>query len=150
MKHRKNLLIIAVLMLGGCEPMRGVVSEKDVNSGVDLGCVDASLRRAFGKIERWDYTSDGGTFPKGTEVAQFAYYRTNDSAAWATLHIGEVAKHIRVEHSFTGAGPELPQDYFPPALRAMRKASDAVRTDCHLDLRNMRLKAVGQDVDVLD
>ncbi|WP_324696652.1 hypothetical protein [Novosphingobium sp. RL4] len=150
MKCRRSLLFVSILALGGCEPLRGVVSEKDVNSRVDLGCVDLSLRYTFGVIERWDYTSDGGIFPKGTEVAQFAYYKSNDGAGWARLDLGEVEKHLRVEHSFTGIGAALPQDYFPPALSAMQKASDAVRTDCHLDLGNMKLKAVGQDIDVLD
>lgn len=125
------------------------MSEKDLRATVDIGCIDTNLRKAFGKIERWDYVDDGNNFPKGTHVAQFAYYKTEDSGGWATLDIGRVDDKTRVTHSFTGIGAELPQQSFPPALRAMQKASQALKTACNLDLSGMELKAVGQSVQAL-
>ena len=138
------------MTLGGCEPLRGIVSEKDQQATVDIGCVDTTLRQTFGKIERWDYVDDGTTFPKGTNVAQFAYYKTEDSAGWATLDVGRVDNKTRITHSFTGIGAALPQQTFPPAMRAMRKAGEALKIACNLDLSNMELKAVGQSVEALN
>jgi hypothetical protein len=140
---------LAAFTLCGCEPLRGVVSEKDIGTTVDTRCVDKALRQAFGKVERWDYVADGGTFPSGTSVAQFAYYN-GESAGWATLDVGRVKGKTRVTHSFTGIGAELPQPSFPPALRAMRKAGRVLRMACNLDLSGMKLKAVGQSVEALD
>ncbi len=126
------------------------MSERDLHTPADIGCVDKTLRKAFGKIERWDYVDDGSTFPKGTNVAQFAYYKTENSAGWATLDIGRVNDKTRVTHSFTGIGAELPQQSFPPAIRAMEKAGRVLKADCNLDLSGMELKAVGQSVEALN
>ncbi len=150
MRRNEVILFFAAVTLGGCEPLRGIVSEKELPATVDIGCVDATLRQTFGKIERWDYVDDGSTFPRGTNVAQFAYYKTEDSAGWATLDMGRVKDKTRITHSFTGIGAELPQKSFPPALRAMRKASQVLKVACKLDLSNMELKAVGQRVDALN
>jgi hypothetical protein len=142
-------LALAAVTLCGCEPLRGVVSEKDSGAAVDIKCVDRTLRRAFGKVERWDYIDDGSTFLIGANVAQFAYYN-GDGAGWATLQVGPVRGGTRVAHSFTGVGAELPQQSFPPAIRAMHKAEKLLGTACSLDLSGLKLKAVGQDVDALD
>lgn len=150
MRRNELILVLATLTLCGCEPLRGVVSERDFQTPVDIGCVDTALRQAFGKIERWDYVDDGSTFPKGTNVAQFAYYKTEDSAGWATLDIGRVNDKTRVTHSFTGIGAELPQETFPPAMRAMRKADQVLKAVCNVDLSGMELKPVGQSVDALN
>ena len=150
MKGRISALVLASIALAGCEPLRGVVSEGDFSSSADLDCIDQTLRGAFDQVERWDYRSDGGTFPGGTQVAQFAYYSSADKAGWATLHVAAVDAGTRVEHRFTGIGSELPQEHFPPAFDAMRKASEAVRAACGIDLSGMQLRAVGQKVDALD
>lgn len=142
-------LVFAGLTLSGCEPLRGVASEKEVATAVDTRCVDKTLRQAFGKIERWDYVADGTDFPKGTSVAQFAYYN-GDSAGWATLDVGRVKDKTRITHSFTGIGAELPQQSFPPAIRAMQKADQVLKAACSLDLSGMELKAVWQSVEALN
>ena len=138
------------LLLGGCEPERGIRSNRDYPSAVDVTCVDRALRSTFGEVERWDYVSDGGTFPKGTPVAQFAYYHSSDRAGWATLEIGAVEDGSRVSHAFTGVGSALPQSRFPPALDAMRQASDALGKACDLNLGGMEMREIGQDVDALN
>jgi hypothetical protein len=143
-------LIGLSLLVAGCEPERGIRSNRDYASTVDLDCVDRELRKAFGQIERWDYVSDGGTFPKGTSVAQFAYYRTSDRAGWATLEIGAVENVTRISHAFTGIGSELPQSTFPPALNAMHQASVALGRACRLNLSGMEMHEIGQDVDALN
>ncbi|MFW2830692.1 hypothetical protein [Sphingomonas sp. ID0503] len=142
-------LALLAFALCGCEPLRGVVSQKDVGTAVDTKCIDKTLRQAFGKVERWDYVADGNTFPNGTSVAQFAYYNWN-SAGWVTLDVGRVNGKTRVSHSFTGIGPELPQQSFPPAIRAMQKAGEVLRMACNLDLSSMKLRAVGQSVEALN
>ena len=150
MKRGALIFLAASTGSGGCEPLRGVVSERDVDSEVDLNCVSGSLERAFGNVERWDYVSDGGTFPKGSEVAQFGYYRSTDAEGWATIEIAPADKRIRAAHSFTGIGAQLPQSVFLPALKAMARARAVLKSDCNLDLSNMKLREVGQDVDALD
>jgi len=101
-------------------------------------------------VERWDYVSDGGTFPKGTNVAQIAYYKWDEGVGWTTLHIGSVAEGTRISHAFTGIGAELPQASFPPAMKAMAKASAALQTACGLSLSGMEWREIGQDVEALD
>jgi hypothetical protein len=149
MRRNRFFLLLAAVALCGCEPLRGIVSEKDIQATVDIGCVDTTLRQTFGKIERWDYVDDGSTFPKGTNVAQFAYYKTEDSAGWVTLDIGRVNGKTRITHSFTGIGAELPQQSFPPAMGAMQEADHALKASCALDLSGMKLNPVGQNVEVL-
>ena len=150
MKRSKLVLAPVIFSLCGCEPLRGMVSETDIQTAVDIGCVDKALRETFGKIERWDYVDDGSTIPKGTNVAQFAYYNDQESGGWATLDVGSVDENTRISHSFTGIGAELPQRSFPPALRAMGKANSVLKAKCHLDLSGMKLEAGGQKDDALD
>ena len=116
---------------------------------VDTSCIDKTLRQAFGKVERWDYVADGNSFPNGTSVAQFAYYNGN-SAGWVTLHVGRVNDKTHISHAFTGIGAELPQQSFPPAIRAMQKAGQVLKIACNLDLSGMELRAVGQSVEALN
>ena len=152
MKPDRYILILAAVALGGCEPKRGIVAEKAVSPFLfaNIVCVDTALRKAFGKVDRWDYVSDGGTYPTGTKVLQYAYYRSKDGRGTATLHIGLVDNETLIKHAFTGAGSELSQESFPPAMRAMRKAGRVLDAACGLDLLGMELKAVGQSVDALD
>jgi hypothetical protein len=150
MSRAPYVLLYLPLLLGGCEPERGIRSNRDYSSPVDVNCVDRTLRDTFGKVERWDYTSDGGNFPKGTQVVQIAYYQRPDGDGWATLEIGPVDGETRISHAFSGIGAELPQDAFPPAIAAMNKASDAVRNACRLDLSGMEMHEIGQDVDALN
>lgn len=143
-------LCLPLLLLAGCEPERGIRSGRDVPSPVDVACVDRALRQAFGKIERWDYVSDGGIFPKGTAVAQFAYYNWNDGVGWAKLHIGSLGQMTRISHDFTGIGAELPQPSFPPAINAMAKATAVVQTACGLNIATDEWREIGQDVEALN
>nr|GLK22123.1 hypothetical protein GCM10017606_29510 [Microbacterium terregens] len=143
-------ILISMTLLAGCEPERGIRASRDFGSQVDVACVDQSLRKTFGSVERWDYVSDGGTFPKGTAVAQFAYHKWDDGVGWATLHIASVGKGVRISHEFTGVGAELPEVSFPPALRAMERASVALRSACGLNLSGAKSREIGQDVKALD
>lgn len=150
MSSKFFLLIALAVPLGSCEPLRGVVSEKESTSSIDVACVDAALRKTFGNIERWDYVSDGGGYPNGAEVAQLAYFQSDDGLGWATLRIGGGEGNvIRVEHSFTGMGAKLPEHDFPLAFRAMEKATATIRVSCNLNLSDMPLKSVGQHIDGL-
>ena len=143
-------LLCLPLLLGGCEPERGIRSNRDIGSPVDVACVDRALRQTFGEVERWDYVSDGGTFPKGTSVAQIAYYKWDDGVGWTTLHIGKVGEGTRISHAFTGIGAELPQASFPPAIKAMARAGAALQTACGLNLSGMEWLEIGQDVEALN
>lgn len=150
MSRAPYILFCLPLLLGGCEPERGIKSKRDLNVPVDVTCVDQALRRSFGSVERWDYVSDGGTFPKGTPVAQLAYYKWDDGVGWATLHIASVGGGARVSHEFTGVGSELPQASFPPAMQAMATASAVIQRACGLNLSAMKWREVGQDVEVVN
>jgi hypothetical protein len=144
------MLLCLPLLLGGCEPERGIKSKRDLDAPVDVACADQALRQSFGAVVRWDYVSDGGTFPKGTPVAQIAYYKWDGGVGWATLHIGSVGEGTRVSHEFTGIGAELPQASFPPAMKAMARASAVVQRACGLNLSAMEWREIGQDVEALD
>ena len=148
---RSNLVLLFALagLAAGCEPLRGVVSEKETSEPVDLACVDATLRKAFGKIERWDYASDGNGFSNGTKVAQFAYFHSVDGRGWATLEIGSAGSTTRIVHSFTAIGAKIPEQDFPLAFQMMDKAAAALQAICKLDLRDMSTKSVGQRVESL-
>lgn len=150
MQRSPYSLLCLPLLLAGCEPERGIRSNGDFASQVNVACIDRALRQTFGEVERWDYVSDGGIFPKGTTVAQIAYYKGHDGVGWTTLHIGFVGSATRISHEFTGIGPELPQASFPPALRAMARASAVLRRACGLNLATMKWQEVGQDVEALD
>lgn len=148
---RLSLMCFAAC-LGGCDTVRGIRANADYPAKIDTECVDETLRVAFDKVERWNYVHGGGagTFPKGTSVAEFAYYSTPDRQQVATLSIGHTDAGTRVSHAFTGVGAKLPEAVFPPALAAMRRAGDAVRASCGLDLSNMRMREIGQNVEALD
>ena len=150
MVRTRYTLLCLPLLLGGCEPERGIRSNRDFASQIDVACVDRTLRQTFGEVERWDYVSDGGTFPDGTPVAQIAYYQWDNGVGWTTLQIGSVGDKTRVSHEFTGIGAELPQASFPPAMKAMAEASAALKTACGLDLSGMQWREIGQDVEALD
>lgn len=137
------LLIIASLT-SGCEPTRGVVAEKDQPDPVDLACVDRTLRKEFGSVERSDFTSDG------TPITQFGYFQSNDGRGRATLEVGETGHGTSLRQAFTGAGSELPQEDFPPAFQAMDRAALALHAACGLHLRAMERRAVGQQVEALN
>ena len=145
-------LLLSLAALCGCEPERGIEAKKDVSpfNFAKLGCVDAEFRKAFDTMERWDYVSDGGSYPDGAQVFQFAYYRSQDHEGTATLQVGLVDNKMRIIHSFTGMGSELPQESFPPAIKAMRKAEHVLKAACGLDLAGMDLEAVGQRVGALN
>ena len=150
MSRARYILLCLALLLGGCEPERGVRSTRDFASTIDVGCVDRALRQTFGQVERWDYVSGGGTFPKQTPVAQFAYHKWDGGVGWTTLHLGSVEGGTRVSHEFTGIGAELPQASFPPAMKAMARASESLRATCGLDLSGMKLREIGQNVEALN
>lgn len=150
MARASYTLICLPVLLCGCEPERGIRSNRDFPSQVDVACVDRALRQTFSDVERWDYVSDGGTFPNGTSVVQIAYYKWNGGVGWTTLHLGSVGSKTRVSHEFTGIGAELPQASFPPALKAMAKASAALKSACSLNLSGMEWLEIGQDVEALD
>ena len=109
-----------------------------------------SLRQTFGSVERWDYVSDGGTFPAGTSVAQFAYFKWDNGVGWATLHIGSGGERTHISHDFTGAGAELPQASSRPTMEAMARASAVLQTACRLNLSGMQWREIGQNVEALD
>jgi hypothetical protein len=150
MNRPSYALLCLPLLLGGCEPERGIRSNRDFASEIDVACVDRALRQTFGEVNRWDYVSDGATFPKGTPVAQFAYYKWDDGVGWAKLEIGPVDGKTRISQSFTGIGAELPQGSFPLAMKAMTEASAALKKECGVNLSGMEWREIGQDVAILD
>ena len=142
-------LVCFALCLGGCDTAYGIRAEADYSKKIDVKCVDGALRKAFGQVHRWDYVHGGGagTFPAGTPVAEFEYYRTpgherQAGRGAATLAIGHVRSGRHVSHAFLGYD-KLPQAVFPPALAAMRRAGDAVRIGCGLNLSNMTMREIG-------
>jgi hypothetical protein len=143
-------LLAIVSLACGCEPLRGVVAEKDQGNPVDLACVTQALQKEFGAVERRNYTSGGGSFPNETPVVQFSYFQSSDSRGQATLEVGKNGHGTRLKHSFTGAGSKLPQEDFPPAFKAMDRAASVLKAACGLDLGHMRPRSVGQQVDGLD
>jgi hypothetical protein len=143
-------LPIAATLLSGCEPERGIRGHRDFDVPVDVGCIDAALRTEFDQIQRWDYVSDGFEFPDQTNVAQMAYYQSNDQLGWATLKIGRIGDKTRIVHDFTGMGSELPQSVFPPAMNAMNRANEVVDKACGLSIGGLQMREIGQDVDALN
>jgi hypothetical protein len=143
-------MLLCLPLLAGCEPERGIRASRDLALKVDVACVHQTLRSTFGSVERWDYVSDGGTFPAGTAVAQMAYQKWDGGVGWVTIHVGAVGDEVRVSHEFTGIGAKLPQASFPPALRAMEKANSALQSACGLNLSALEWQEVGQDVEALD
>jgi hypothetical protein len=73
----------------------------------------------------------------------FEYYRTpgNEQGA-TTLRIAHVQSGTHVEHAFL-AYDKLPRTVFPRARAAMRRAGDALRVGCGLDLSKMTIREVG-------
>ena len=143
MRRIQISLVCFALCLSGCDTAHGIRANADYSTKVDVKCVEGALRKAFGQVHRWDYVHGGGagTFPEGTPVAELQYYSTPDNQTAATLAIGHVPSGTHVSHAFLGA--KQPQEAFPPALAAMRRAGDAVRIGCGLDLSNMTMREVG-------
>lgn len=144
MNHNVIPLLAIVSLTCGCEPIRGVVAEKDQADPVDLVCVQRALREEFGSVERSDFVSDG------TPIAQFGYFQSSNGKGRATLEVGKKGHGTSLRHAFTGAGSELPQEDFPPAFQAMDRAALALKAACGLDLGRVERRAVGQYVDGLD
>lgn len=145
--HRVSMSLICLsACLGGCDTENGIRSNRDYPSPIDTKCVEEALRKEFGQVQRFDYVHGGagGTFAKGTSVAEFAYYRPPDKEAFAILSIGHGESGARVSHSFSRIGPKPPQAEFPPALAAMRRARDAVRISCGLNLSDMKMREIRQ------
>jgi hypothetical protein len=139
-------LVGFALCLGGCDTAYGIRGDADYSRKIDVKCVDGALRKAFGQVHRWDYVHGGGdaeTFPAGTPVTEFQYYSTSDEGPAATLAIGHVQRGTHVSHAFLGIGAKPPQAVFPPARAAMRRAANAVRMGCGLDLSNMAMREIG-------
>ena len=149
MSRARYLLVCLPLLLGGCEPERGIRASQDFTSQIDVTCVDRALRSAFEDVGRWDFVSGGGTFPKGSRVAQFSYFRLARGGE-AVLEIGPLGDSTRVSHAFHSAGAELPQAAFPPAMEAMAEASTVLKAKCGLNLLGMKMRAIGQDVEALN
>lgn len=132
------------LGLGACDTAYGIRGNAEYPTRVDIKCVDGALRKAFEQVHRWDYVHGGGpdTFPAGTEVVEFQYYRAADQGPAATLAIGHVNRGTHVSHAFLGhdrAALTLPR----PAQAAMKRAGEAVRIGCGLDLSNISMREVG-------
>jgi hypothetical protein len=149
MSRARYLLVCLPLLLGGCEPERGIRASQDFASQIDVVCVDGALRNAFEDVGRMDYVSGGGTFPKGVRVTQISYFRFGRGVGEAKLEIGSLGGSTRVSHAFTAAGAELPQAAFPPAMEAMAEASTVLKTKCGLNLSGMKFREIGQDVEAL-
>ena len=143
-----SLIGVAVL-LSGCEPERGIRADRDFANPVSVDCIDRALVETFGEIERWDYVSNGGFFPDGTSVAQFAYFSLPEQEGWATIKVGATEHGTRIVHDFTGIGSELPQTAFPPALEAMARASSAIEGACKVSLDGMKMREIGQNVEAI-
>lgn len=147
---RRFYVLMSLMLLAGCEPERGIRNSKDFVSEVNVACIERALHATFGNVYRGSYVSSGHGFPQGTTVTQFTYYRSTDWAALATLDIGGFGGGTRIIHSFTGAGNELPQADFPPALKAMGVATAALRVRCDVDLSGLGWQEIGQSVDALN
>jgi len=143
--------VITATLLSACEPERGVRATRDFDRKVDVACVERALNDSFPHVSRYDYVDDGyGTFTKGTQVAQFTYYRSDDRRGVSWVEVGDTKQGARLSHSFTGLGMELPQEDFPEALSKMRQANAALAAQCQLELGTAKLKEIGQDVDALN
>lgn len=144
-------VVATMPLLSACEPERGIRATRDFDHEVDVACVERALQTRFPDVSRYDYVDDGyGTFPKGTEVAQFAYHRSDDRTGVSWVEVGDTEKGTRLAHSFTGLGPEIPQEHFPEALSKMRQANAALASECQLELRTAKLNEIGQRVDALN
>lgn len=138
------------LILCGCEPLRGMQGVRDYPHPIDARCIETALNGAFRGVRRNRYVSDGGEFPSGASVIQFTYAQTSDASGQAMIEVSNFSTGSRIVHGFTGIGAQLPQSAFPPALRAMVKANQAISQRCQLNLRGIGLKAIGQRVNALD
>ena len=129
-------------------PERGIMGEGLYPNPVDAECVARVLQHEFGKDVRVT-GGGGGSIPAGTEELEIGYYTSPDEKGWAEVDILELKQGTRVTQWFLGHGGKLAQSEFPPALKAMKKATDVVKQACGLDLSRIRLKEVGQRVDAL-
>jgi len=132
-------------------PVRGINGLRDFSMDIDNACVERTLKHEFGEGIMSDYaTSIGaGNFPDGTVEFNVSYYNTPDGRGWASLDIGHLNSGTRVLTSFEGQGSKLPQDDFRLALRAMHQAHVALHSACGFDLSDVKMREVGQHVDVL-
>jgi hypothetical protein len=114
---------------------------------VNSDCVEKALRKRFPDLHVMDAAA--GDVPEGKIELLFDYYHPSDET-WAVLSFIELDRSTRVEHFFLGHGAKLPQDVFPPALKAMKEASAALHSDCGVDLTPLKLQPIGQSVDALN
>ncbi len=131
--------VCSALCLGGCDTAYGIRAEADHPRKIDVKCVEGALRTAFDQVHRLDFVVP----PEGKPVALFEYYSTpGNKGGAATLRIEHVQSGTHVTHAFL-AYDKMPPAVFPPARAAMRRAGDAVRVGCGLDLSNMAMREVG-------
>jgi hypothetical protein len=128
-------------------PERGVIAEGDLPIRIDYECAEKAIRSEFPDAHVMG--ASAGDLPEGVEETLIDYYHPNDET-WAVFAFYDTPSGSHVSHFFLGHGPKLPQSAFPPALKAMRRAQDALKRDCNVDLSSIPLKAVGQRVDALD
>ena len=128
-------------------PERGIMAKADLSIVVDTDCVEKSLRRRFPDLN----VSDGhaGEVPEGRFQSIFDYYGSADGRGRAVLTFIDLQGRTRTEHFFIGHYEKLPQEDFPPALQAMKMASDVLRDDCNVDLSALKFREVGQRVAAL-
>lgn len=128
-------------------PERGIEGTQLFSTPVDVECIDRTLRQHFGDIYR--FVGSAGSLPEGVEEDTFNYYNSPSSDAWVLLGVAELPEGTRVTQMFIGHGHKLPQSEFPPAIAAMRSATEAMRVACRVDLTHMRMKEIGQRVDAI-
>jgi len=118
---------------------RGMVAEGEVAGRVDPECANKALTAQFGDIDYAYVDAENGSYPT------YIYYRSPDQAGYAQL----VVRGTFIHHEFYGYRHPLPQADFPPAITAMRKAAEAIKAMCGVDLSQLTYREVGQRVDAL-
>ena len=125
-------------------PPLGIVAEKLVSEPIDYECIHKVMASKFGNIS---YMLSGD--PSEGSRPYIIYYQSSDRAAYARLRFTREGTATLIHSEFFGYRHPLPQSDFPPAIRAMRQATDAISTSCHLDLSSLKYREVGQRVDAL-
>ncbi|MEP7315895.1 MAG: hypothetical protein ABI667_04285 [Sphingomicrobium sp.] len=128
-------------------PERGIMANADLPIEVDTDCVERSLRKRFPDLTV--YNGHAGEVPEGRFQSIFDYYGSRDGRGRAVLTFIDLQDRMRTEHFFIGHYEEIPQEDFPPALQAMKRASDALHDDCDIDLSALKFREVGQRVAAL-
>jgi hypothetical protein len=128
-------------------PERGIMAEADLPISVDTDCVERALRKQFPNLNT--YAGWAGDVPDGKFQSILDYYSSADGKGRATLTFIDLGSSTKVEHLFLGHGYKLPQQDFPPAMQAMERASDSLRSDCNVDLSVLKFREIGQRVDAL-